>query len=117
MMAICAHETDDDEKFQSDTRLVTPAVSLLLTGPLMIETSPMERDAVSCIPLRCRAEWVRHLESRCPTDDHRGEETRVCGPGTILVIPPSVEHGFIVLTDSALETFGKRKVGAYGRAA
>jgi quercetin dioxygenase-like cupin family protein len=42
-----------------------------------------------------------------------GEETRVCGPGTILVIPPNVEHGFIVLTDSVLETFGQRKVGSY----
>lgn len=42
-----------------------------------------------------------------------GEETRVCGPGTILVIPPKVEHGFIVLVDSVLETFGQRKVGSY----
>ena len=42
-----------------------------------------------------------------------GEEMRVCGPGTILVIPPNVEHGFIVLTDSVLETFGQRKVGSY----
>jgi hypothetical protein len=37
-----------------------------------------------------------------------GEETRVCGPGTILVIPPNV-----VLADSVLETFGQRKVGSY----
>jgi hypothetical protein len=37
----------------------------------------------------------------------------VCGPGTILVFPPNVEHGFIVLTDSVLETFGQRKVGSY----
>jgi quercetin dioxygenase-like cupin family protein len=42
-----------------------------------------------------------------------GDETRVCGPGTILVIPPDVEHGFIVLADSVLETFGQRKVGSY----
>jgi quercetin dioxygenase-like cupin family protein len=42
-----------------------------------------------------------------------GDETRVCGPGTILVIPPNVEHGFIVLADSVLETFGQRKVGSY----
>ncbi len=42
-----------------------------------------------------------------------GEEMRVCGPGTILVIPPDIEHGFIVLTDSVLETFGQRKVGSY----
>ena len=33
-----------------------------------------------------------------------GDETRVCGPG---------EHGFIVLADSVLETFGQRKVGSY----
>jgi quercetin dioxygenase-like cupin family protein len=33
-----------------------------------------------------------------------GDETRVCGPGTILVIPPNVEHGFIVRADSVLET-------------
>jgi quercetin dioxygenase-like cupin family protein len=42
-----------------------------------------------------------------------GDETRVFGPGTILVIPPNVEHGFIVLADSVLETFGQRKVGSY----
>ncbi len=42
-----------------------------------------------------------------------GEETRVCGPGTMLVIPPNIEHGFIVLTDSVLETFGQRKIGCY----
>lgn len=35
------------------------------------------------------------------------------GPGTILVFPPDVEHGFVVLTDSVLETFGPRKVGTY----
>jgi uncharacterized RmlC-like cupin family protein len=42
-----------------------------------------------------------------------GEEARVCGPGMILVIPRNVEHGFVVLTDSVLETFGQRKMGSY----
>jgi mannose-6-phosphate isomerase-like protein (cupin superfamily) len=42
-----------------------------------------------------------------------GDETRVCGPGMILVIPRNVEHGFVALTDSVLETFGQRKMGSY----
>lgn len=28
-------------------------------------------------------------------------------------LPPGVEHGFIALADSVLETFGPRKVGSY----
>jgi quercetin dioxygenase-like cupin family protein len=42
-----------------------------------------------------------------------GDETRVCGPGMILVFPPDIEHGFVALADSVLETFGQRKVGSY----
>src|SRR5215212_7788688 len=42
-----------------------------------------------------------------------GDETRVCGPGTIVVFPPDVEHGFVALSDCVLETFGQRKIGSY----
>jgi quercetin dioxygenase-like cupin family protein len=35
-----------------------------------------------------------------------GDERRECGRGTIVVIPPQTEHGFVALTEAELEAWG-----------
>jgi quercetin dioxygenase-like cupin family protein len=42
-----------------------------------------------------------------------GDERRQCGPGTVVIVPPGVMHGFVAETDTVIEIFSEQAMGLY----